>query len=130
MSNNVYAGNTSGVALNDMYLSIVIMFAYINSIKYYHQLDEVDDYNKYMIGVDKSDQQIATYNVLIKSIRWWKCLFFHAIDVSVVNSFILFQQLRNQHPDAPEFQRPNGNFCTSDLAIADLSNFLLNNNEQ
>ena len=68
----------------------------------------VHQYNIHMGGVDKSDQLIAPYNVLMKSMRWWKTLFFHMIDVAVVNSFILFQEWREQHPDVPALQRPPG----------------------
>lgn len=46
-------------------------------------------YNKYMNAVDRSDQILATNNVLRKCLRWWKTLFFHLIDIAVVNSFIL-----------------------------------------
>ncbi|XP_049517028.1 piggyBac transposable element-derived protein 4-like [Dermacentor silvarum] len=65
----------------------------------------IDEYNSGMLGVDKSDQLIASYNVLMKCVRWWKTLFFHCIDIAVVNSFILFQEHRQQHLSTPEFQR-------------------------
>lgn len=62
----------------------------------------VHDYNAGMLGVDKSDQIIGTYNVLRKCVRWWKTFFFHSIDIACVNSFILFQEHHKQHPDIPE----------------------------
>lgn len=67
----------------------------------------VDDYNSGMLGVDKSDQMIASYNVLIKCVRWWKTLFFHSIDIACVNSFIIFQAHRRRHAEAPELIRPS-----------------------
>lgn len=62
-------------------------------------------YNAGMLGVDKSDQLIGSYNVLMKSLRWWKTLFFHCIDIAVVNSFIMFSEHRRQHPEVPELSR-------------------------
>lgn len=65
----------------------------------------VEEYNAGMLGVDRSDQLIASYNVLMKCVRWWKTLFFHCIDIAVVNSFILFEAHRREHPEIPELHR-------------------------
>ncbi|XP_072145227.1 piggyBac transposable element-derived protein 4-like [Dermacentor andersoni] len=65
----------------------------------------VHEYNAGMLGVDKSDQIISTYNVLRKCVRWWKTLFFHCVDIACVNSFILFQQHRKENPAVGELSR-------------------------
>jgi len=59
------------------------------STKVIQQPKVIATYNKYMNAVDRSDQILATNNVLHKCMRWWKTLFFHLI----VNSFILFKLL-------------------------------------
>lgn len=40
------------------------------------------DYNKYMGGVDKSDQILHYYNAERKAMKWYKKFFFHLVDVS------------------------------------------------
>ena len=50
----------------------------------------IEKYNYYMGGVDKSDQYLAYHNVLRKTVRYWKTLFYHLVDIAAVNSFILY----------------------------------------
>ena len=40
----------------------------------------VHDYNNYMSGVDKADQMVRYY-----SLKWWKRIFFHLLDTTIVN---------------------------------------------
>ena len=49
------------------------------------------NYNRYMNGVDRSDQLIKYYNVLRQTKKYWKTLFFHFIDIAVVNSVIIYK---------------------------------------
>lgn len=53
----------------------------------------VAKYNISMGGVDKSDQLLSYHNVLRRTVRYWKTLFYHGIDVAVVNSFVLYNLL-------------------------------------
>ena len=68
----------------------------------------IGKYNKYMNGVDRSDQLIGTNNVMRKCLRWWKTSFFHLIDIAIVNGFILFQEHQANLPDDETLQRPQG----------------------
>ena len=65
----------------------------------------IQDYNQFMNGVDRSDQMLSCHNTSLKYYRWWKALFFHVVDIAVVNGFLLFQKHRQQHPDEEALQR-------------------------
>ena len=56
-------------------------------------------YNMKMNAVDRSDQILSTFSTQRKCVLWWKTLFFHLIDIAVVNSFILFQAHRAEHTE-------------------------------
>lgn len=53
-------------------------------------------YNRFMNGVDRSDQLIKNYNVLRKTRKYWKTLFLHYIDIAIVNSYILYKEMHPQ----------------------------------
>ena len=50
----------------------------------------IEKYNAYMGGADKSDQLLSYHNVLRKTLRYWKTLFYHMIDTAAVNAFTLY----------------------------------------
>ena len=75
------------------------------STKVVPQPKTISNYNKYINAVDRSDQILATNNVLRKCMRWWKTLFFHLIDIAVVNSFILFKEHQAKFPDNEALRR-------------------------
>lgn len=47
------------------------------------------DYTNKMGGVDMSDQLMNYYNFLRKSIKWWRKLFIHLVNMVIMNAFIL-----------------------------------------
>ena len=50
----------------------------------------IHSYNQNMGGIDKFDQLILYYGFPHRSIKWWKCVFLHLLDLSVVNASILY----------------------------------------
>jgi len=66
----------------------------------------VADYNRYMGGVDLNDQLKSYYQYNRKSRRWWLRLFFHLLDVTVVNAYILYLQVYRIHCHPPQKYRP------------------------
>ena len=49
----------------------------------------VDEYNQFMGGVDRSDQQVLYYGFAHRSVKWWKRVFYHLVDLCLVNALIL-----------------------------------------
>ena len=61
----------------------------------------VHDYNKHMLGVDKLDQLASYYSFLHKSVKWWRKVFFWAMEVAVVNSYIIYKEHMSSHSQRP-----------------------------
>ena len=52
----------------------------------------VNSYNHSMNGVDIADQLTVFYSLVRKTRKWWRKLFFYLLEVSVVNSYLLYKQ--------------------------------------
>lgn len=53
------------------------------------------DYNKYMCGIDRADQMLSYYSIPRKTIRWYRKVFFHLIDICLWNSFYTYRTKNN-----------------------------------
>jgi hypothetical protein len=49
----------------------------------------VEQYNKYMGGVDRSNQLLSYYGFSHRTVKWWKRAAFHLIDMAIVNAYIM-----------------------------------------
>jgi hypothetical protein len=49
----------------------------------------IGEYNKYMGGTDRMDENVAQYRIGIRGKKWWWSLFTWLIDVSVHNAWVL-----------------------------------------
>lgn len=62
------------------------------------------DYNANMGGVDKSDMQIHFVDCARKTMKWYKKLFFHLLDMSVLNSFNMYRIKNKKRQTLGEFR--------------------------
>ncbi|KAJ8365927.1 hypothetical protein SKAU_G00147580 [Synaphobranchus kaupii] len=81
--------------------------------------DPVVEYNKYMGGVDLSDALIKYYNVGQKTMRWYKKLFLHFVDIAVVNSHIIHKELARMKGRVPLTQKQFREALCTQLADVD-----------
>lgn len=53
----------------------------------------IDDYNHWMLGVDKSDQLISYYRPKLRFRRYWMAMMAHGLDIIRINSYIIHKKL-------------------------------------
>ena len=49
----------------------------------------VADYSRHMGFVDKGDRMANSYSICRRTLKWTKKLFFHLLDLAILNSYIL-----------------------------------------
>lgn len=59
----------------------------------------IQDYNRHMGYVDKADALKSYYELKRRSKKWWPRIFYHFLDVAVVNAFILYK-MNSENSDA------------------------------
>ena len=57
----------------------------------------IHNYNTYMGGVDKADQLVTYYGFPHFSKKWWKRIFFHILDTTLVNAYIMYVESTPGH---------------------------------
>ena len=61
----------------------------------------VINYTKSMGGVDRADQYASTYCFLRKSLKWWRKMFFWGMEMSCINSYILYKCVKENKNEKP-----------------------------
>ena len=50
----------------------------------------MNDYNKYMGGIDSNDLLLKYTEFSRRTVKWWKKVFFRIVNLSIVNAYIIF----------------------------------------
>lgn len=53
----------------------------------------IKDYNNNMAGVDLFDQKASYYGIQLSSRRWYMKIFFHFLEIAVINSYIIYTKI-------------------------------------
>lgn len=56
----------------------------------------VTEYNKHMGGVDLLDSLLGRYKIIQRSKKWYIRLFYHLLDLSVINSWLLYVRIKRE----------------------------------
>jgi len=59
------------------------------------------DYNIFMRGVDRFDQLSSNYYPDLRSKRWYVKVFFHFLEVGIINSYVLYKQVIEKENKKP-----------------------------
>lgn len=62
------------------------------------------NYNKGMGGVDKTDMLISLYRNKMKGKKWYRRVFFHFMDMAVVNAWLLFRSVTGSNQQLAFFK--------------------------
>lgn len=50
----------------------------------------ISEYNKFMSGIDRQDQMMSYYHWERKTLRWYKKIALHFLQITLLNSFLLY----------------------------------------
>jgi hypothetical protein len=64
----------------------------------------VIDYNKNMGAVDRTDMMITSIECIRKSLKWYRKFFLHLLDITVLNSYTLFNVKTGNNISLADFQ--------------------------
>ena len=65
----------------------------------------IKDYNEHIGGVNIHDKMRHIYRIHHKNVKWWHHIFFGLIDMSIVNSFIIYSETQQVFLSQLEYRR-------------------------
>lgn len=95
----------------------------------------VADYNKHMGYVDLSDRMANSYSFGRRTLKWTKKLFFHLLDLSVLNAYILAKDKHSSHRDfrmklIRSMLDPTESVCRSPTSTSSFEHWPLNTSKR
>ncbi|WAR15686.1 PGBD4-like protein [Mya arenaria] len=87
-------GPLSGMKYNDSNIVYILTTSYTcENVTHKQKIRPkcVVMYDKFMGGVDRSDQMVANFRLDLKVLKWWKKVFFHILGLTVLNSYIKYK---------------------------------------
>lgn len=72
----------------------------------------IKEYNAHMGGVDTMDSYLGRYRIRMKSKKWTNRIFYHLLDLSVINSWVLYKKLSIRKGENPKKIMPLVDFRT------------------
>lgn len=91
----------------------------VNHVKRYSQKDKrhiyipipqvIAQYNKYMGGTDQMDQNVACYRIGIRGKKWYWPIVTWLLDMSLQNSWILYNKIKKEKISQLDFKREVAN---------------------
>ncbi|GFS72325.1 piggyBac transposable element-derived protein 2 [Nephila pilipes] len=67
----------------------------------------IEEYNKHMGGVDLLDSIIARHKILMRSKKWCMRIFFHLLDLIIVNAWLLYKRVETDKKSENEKKKKN-----------------------
>lgn len=61
-------------------------------------------YNKFMGAVDKTDMLLHSVECIRRTTKWYKKLFFHFLDLALLNSHVLYKEITKKSIPLAKFQ--------------------------
>ena len=51
----------------------------------------LNQYNKFMGGVDRADQMLSYTPFKMRTLKWWKRVWFHILNVAILNAYVIYK---------------------------------------
>lgn len=64
----------------------------------------IGHYNRHMGGVDLLDSFIGKHKIKMRTRKWYMRLFYHLLDVILINSWLLYKRVEMQRQNTPKMQ--------------------------
>lgn len=101
----------------------------------------VSDYNKHMGYVDLSDRMANSYSFGRRTLKWTKKLFFHLLDLSILNAYLVSKSNKGTHKDfrlklirqliqISEFEKNSPSCLKSNMPLRTQEHWLLDGKKQ